>query len=154
MSVLLCSYTAETLVDASGFHCVENRRWRKSPSTNSLPSGSLCNLPKRSHTDGCISSLLQLIARSLGPFPCWLFTEFRNLKMAGGPECRRSFRKCVGGNVILPSRPITDLAVRVVATRSYIFEEVRVRVRRRVRRMVHVNAYATPYLLRAPDAEV
>ncbi|XDV24092.1 hypothetical protein PO909_028359 [Leuciscus waleckii] len=55
---------------------------------------------------------------------------------------------------MLSSRPITDLAVRVAATRSYIFEEVRVRVRRRVRRMVHVNAYATPYLLRAPDAEV
>ncbi len=52
------------------------------------------------------------------------------------------------------SRPITDLAVRVVATCSYIFEEVRVRLRRRVRRMVRVCAYATPYLLRAPDAEV
>ena len=136
------------------FTFLDPRGLLRTMASNSLPSGSLCNLPKRSHTDGCISSLLQLIARSLGPFPCWLFTEFRNLKMAGGPECGRSFRKCVGGNVILPSRPITDLAVRVVATRSYIFEEVRVRVRRRVRRMVHVNAYATPYLLRAPDAEV
>ncbi|KAG1928640.1 interferon-induced very large GTPase 1-like [Pimephales promelas] len=44
---------------------------------------------------------------------------------------RRYVRKCVGGNAMLPSRPITDLAVRVVATCSYIFEEVRVRRRRR-----------------------
>ena len=55
---------------------------------------------------------------------------------------------------MLPSRPITDLAVRVVAMCSYIFEEVRVRLRRWVRGMVRVCAYATPYLLRVPYAEV
>jgi len=55
---------------------------------------------------------------------------------------------------MLPSRPITDLAVRVVATCSYIFEEVRVRQRGRVRGMGRVCAYGTPYLLRAPYAEV
>ncbi|KAG1925389.1 diphosphomevalonate decarboxylase [Pimephales promelas] len=67
---------------------------------------------------------------------------------------RRYVRKCVGGNAMLPSRPITDLAVRVVATCSYIFEEVRVRRRRRVRGMGRICAYATPSLLRAPYAEL
>lgn len=52
---------------------------------------------------------------------------------------------------MLPSRPMTDLAVCVIATCNYIFGDVRVRVRRTVQLMVHDYAKATPYLPRTLD---
>ncbi len=56
---------------------------------------------------------------------------------------RRRSRKCVGRNAHPTSGPITVLVVCVTSTRSYIFEEVHVELRGRLRRRACAYAEAT-----------
>lgn len=63
--------------------------------------------------------LLKLKSRNERRSISMFSAEFLNLKMAGGAE--EHFRKEHAGNATVPSRPITDLALCVNATCSYIF---------------------------------